>query len=84
MILGYLVWKFETRVDPQGSTIQTSQIKAFRVSHLFINILLSSGENKKKKWREKWRKSRNDPLNCYNILYPGANMQQCCDTAIQV
>ena len=39
------VWKFETRVDPQGSTIQTSQIEAFRVSHLFINILLGSGEN---------------------------------------
>ena len=32
------VWRFETRVDPQGSTIQTSQIEASRVSYLFINI----------------------------------------------
>ena len=29
------VWRFETRVDSQGSTIQTSQIEASRVSHLF-------------------------------------------------
>ena len=69
-------------VDILGSTIQTSQIEASRVFHLFLNILPGSGEN----WKNR-RESQNDPLdNCY-ILYPGANMQHVmpiCDNAIQV
>ena len=61
-----------------GSTIQTSQIDASRVFHLFLNIPPGSGENWKKR-----RESQNDPrANCY-ILYPGANMEQCLAVTLQ-
>ena len=73
-----VVWRFETIVDPQGSTIQTSQNEASRVSHLFINIHYTT--RFRRKLEKKWRRVK--MTLCY-ILYLGTNMQQCLAVTLQ-